>query len=55
MQLFRLELAAWREEGSVVIAFVGDWVTFSALDDVLLFDGWWREGDPVYKDKAEQL
>jgi hypothetical protein len=48
------------EEGSgdVIIAFVGDKMALkraSFLDDVLLFDGCWRVGDPVckLKDKTE--
>lgn len=40
--------------GDAVIVFVGDRTAFSlasVLEGVLLFDGCWREGDPVWKRK----
>lgn len=46
------------EEGSgaVIIVFVGDKIAFtrvSLLDGVLLFVGWWREGDPDCKERKQ--
>lgn len=52
LQLFFLEVAFEEGSGDVVIVFFGDRTALSlvsVLEGVLLFDGCWREGDPVCK------
>lgn len=57
MQLFFLEVAFEEGTGDVIIVLVGDRMALSrvsCLDGVLLFDGCWREGDPVWKRKKSK-
>lgn len=57
MQLFFLEVAFEEGTGDVIIVLVGDRIALSrvsCLDGVLLFDGCWREGDPVWKRKKSK-
>lgn len=58
MQLFFLEVAFEEGSGGAIIVLIGDKMALSrvsCLDGVLLFDGCWREGDPVWNRKQTNL